>query len=872
MKPMRIMEFAFIVLAVGLGQEVQSTILSQGKSVSRINYGTTFAYRATMKPVTDIWYHTFKVDLPKENWLQQTMGRDHSAMKRNCFGLESHAIRATLQCNVFSHNSQFLTKIHEEGMKNLNELSRAIHSLIPTETRTETRRPKKAFVPFIGGIMKSLFGVSTETDVNILEGHVRQMANLQDNQLKIFKESQQHLSSFIVTSNERINDLADIVRNTTLENMRLLEVQTHDTMHYLKYINNLTLAAEESQFTFSALERQYGNILSSLETLVAGFLPAYLFKEEIILETLRTVQRSLDQDNANLRIIHTKAGYYYSSASFIYTVRDKQLILTMQIPLTNFPWNFNIYKVNKFPLVMHEDGGHVMMLENVPAGVAISENGIDMYDMTEQQLNEIGTHHNSMPQRVFQAALARQSCIMAIFEDVKHEVDKLCSYSVTVKGLENGIFHISESSYMLINIASYSMTCDRNAAVDYAGCKSCIITIPANCQFTDGHWFTMRSLTQTTNASLTNMKHTTNLGLLIKFFDNESISMIQGDTLLENPPQLSLPSFKFYESEVKKAFAKDDKEKLSLEKVSEAVKNDRVIFSSLSEAIFSGEITSKWYTFWISMPGIVVSSSSVLTTVLTINAIYLTFKCRQMAITLAVLKEHVLAAKAEEVIILDYFKKSSNANAPVNITSDQETHRILIETTMNLWPHFIAAFMASVLLIMLICKIWKKFHPSYLEQASTKFLLEFQGTHETEFIFLTTIRGQAEDLVLHASDYISHVTITGKCWPYLMFVWESLVISNTVSGEAVKLERMYKISWKEALKMKRIFKHPFMCLLIFVNGDRLQRAYIQKLPEIEEEPRMTRGKMRASTRSLIATAPLKREFMKLTELNDKDDE
>ena len=587
---------------------------------------------------------------------------------------------------------------------------------------------------------------------------------------------------------------------------------------------------------------------------------------------MRAVQRSLDEDKADLKVIHTKAGWYYSSASFIYTVRDKQLIVTMQIPLTNFPWNFNIYKVNKFPLVMHEDGGHVMTLENVPPGVAISENGVDMYDMTEQQLNDIGSHHNSQPQRVFQAALARQSCIMAIFDDAKHDVDKLCSYSVTVKGLESGIFHIADSSYLIINIANYSMTCDRNAAADYTGCKSCIITIPANCQFTDGRWFTMRSLTQTANASLTNMKHTTNLGLLIKFFDNESISMIQGDTLLENPPKLSLPSFKFYESEIKKAFAKDDKEKLSLEKVSDAVKNDRMIFSSLSEAIFSGEIATEWYTFWISMPGIVVSSSTVLTTMLVINAIYLTCKCRQMAITLAVLKEHVLTAKAEEVIILDYFKKANTAgeaNAPVNITSNQETHKILIETTMNLWPHFIASFMALVLLIMLLAKIWKKCHPSYLEQASTKLLLEFQGTHETEFVFLTTIRGQAEDLVLHASDYISHVTITGKLWPHLMFVWESLVITNTVSGEEVKLERQYRIPWKESITMRRILKHPFMCLPIFVNGNRLQRAYVQKLPEIKES-KMTRGKMRASTRSLTATAP-PRDVVTLTELRDGED-
>ena len=245
-----------------------------------------------------------------------------------------------------------------------------------------------------------------------------------------------------------------------------------------------------------------------------------------------------------------------------------------------------------------------------------------------------------------------------------------------------------------------------------------------------------------------------------------------------------------------------------------------------------------------------------------------------MAITLAVLKDHVLSSKAEEVIILDYFKKSNTIgeeNVPVNTTSNQEIHKILIETAMNLWPHFIASFMALVLLIMLVVKIWKKCHPSYLEQASTKFLLEFQGTHETEFVFLTTIRGQAEDLVLHASDYISHVTITGRFWPHLMFVWESLVITNTVSGEAVKLERQYRIPWKESITMKRILKHPFMCLPIFVNGNRLQRAYIQKVPEIEET-QMASGKTQASNRSLIATAPPKRDVVKFTELKDKEDE
>ena len=130
MKSMQTMVWV-ATLAVILGeQEVQPAALTGfGKSVSRINYGVYFTYKATIKPVTDIWYHTFKVNLPSENWLYQISGRDDDTMKRNCQGLTAQGMRATLQCNTFSHNSKFLTKIHEQGMKNLHELSQAIHSL-----------------------------------------------------------------------------------------------------------------------------------------------------------------------------------------------------------------------------------------------------------------------------------------------------------------------------------------------------------------------------------------------------------------------------------------------------------------------------------------------------------------------------------------------------------------------------------------------------------------------------------------------------------------------------------------------------------------------------------------------------------------------
>ena len=225
------MVYVAILTAILGEQEVQpAAVIGLGKSVSRINYGVYFTYRATIKPVTDIWYHTFKVNLPSENWMYQISNRDDNTMKRNCLGLTAQGMRVTLQCSTFRHNAKFLTKIHEQGMENLHELSQAIHSLIPTETRTDSRRTKKAFLPFLGTIMKGLFGVSTETDVKILEGHVRQMAELQDNQLKIFKGSQEHLSSFIAISNQRINELTDIFKNSTLENMRLLEAQGQEAM------------------------------------------------------------------------------------------------------------------------------------------------------------------------------------------------------------------------------------------------------------------------------------------------------------------------------------------------------------------------------------------------------------------------------------------------------------------------------------------------------------------------------------------------------------------------------------------------------------------------------------------------------------------
>ena len=822
----------FVMWACSITQAAWVRTTSE-KSVSRLNYGATYKFTGTVNPTTEIWAHSFTIALPKQDWGQV------KELKRKQYS--SQCTRNGTQptgCQLFLANVRFAKKVQDQTLDNLNDIEAAIHGLIPG-TVPGRGRNKKALLPFVSTLFKGLFGTAREEDVEIVAQHVASIGKLQDDQLRIVKESALHLNSYIKVSNERMDGLAQIIKNTSLETLRMVDNTATDIMTQMKYWNSVVIFTQEMQHQGSLLERQYANLLGALETLVGGFLPAFLIPAQVIQSTLNKIQEDLDTTRTRLRVTHTHPGWYYSSGTFLYTVKNGTLIITVQIPLTNIATKFSVYAITTYPMIIDQDTERLMILEDMPAGVATDVSGQYFYTMTEQELEELGTHHDSRIRKVYNLAQS-ESCVMAIFRDQKAVVNKLCRYTITKTKQLSGVYYLEKTAYLLINIEEYTLTCNDDPAATQPGCRSCVIQIRPGCTWSNEKWMIPKTLVDSGNRHAA-VKHTTNLGLLLKFFDNSTLekTMIQGDTLFEKAPALALPKFNYFKSDMERMFAEDDREKLNLDKVSEAVRNDQVILSSLSQAIVTG-VTSSWYDFFGTTAGITLTITAGLTIVTTVNAAYLTFRTRQILITLAILKEHVLTVKSEEQLIFDFFKASAAqtgkiADASQNSSTPQDIHRVIIEATVTLWPQVLATLLGIIMLAILARKFYRTINPDYMQQATTQFLLEFEGKHTTEFVFLYKIRAQPEDLSVTAIDYITNVQVVGYICPHLRLDWHSLAITNEVTGHTLQLDTKYSIPWKSAFRLRRIIKQSYSCLPVFVNGKRLQRIYLGK-PIIKQSP------------------------------------
>ena len=83
----------------------------------------------------------------------------------------------------------------------------------------------------------------------------------------------------------------------------------------------------------------------------------------------------------------------------------------------------------------------------------------------------------------------------------------------------------------------------------------------------------------------TKTQHVTNLALLQKFFSNDSLSLLSGDTFLDLPIEVRLPNFTFFEHSINDKLASDSKLKIQMNKAVSALKRDEVILNSISEAV-----------------------------------------------------------------------------------------------------------------------------------------------------------------------------------------------------------------------------------------------------------------------------------------------
>ena len=344
--------------------------------------------------------------------------------------------------------------------------------------------------------------------------------------------------------------------------------------------------------------------------------------------------------------------------------------------------------------------------------------------------------------------------------------------------------HIQDSSYLIVNIENYTLQCFDQGAQSFNGCRSCIITIESGCIFLDTGFFIPEWVSQTHNADNDAKAHTTNVPLLLKFFDGDALSRVKGDTLLGEEPILHLPDFLYFKHTAAGAFIKDEKLKIDLEHATSAVRNDQVILSGISRALLNEADFEKVDGFWITTPGIVIESSGLMILVRIMNGAYLCYRYRALALSLAILQNQMVPARAEEpeALIFSYSRSTPRQRfVENNVTETEGLHQIIVNVTNVVWPKALAILTLVVLLALLAKKLYKKRQSAIEGHLKCSMFLQFTAGTDSACVRIASIYGLVEDFHFSVKEYIKEIKVVGYWRPKLVFKWPSLIITNVMT-------------------------------------------------------------------------------------------
>ncbi|XP_053372746.1 uncharacterized protein LOC128546347 [Mercenaria mercenaria] len=674
-----------LVLVLALGCSEESLV------VQRLNYGVVFTETTDLVIACDNWLHTFEILLP-QNLDMPSLPPCRSNNQ---------------SCVIVTPVLAQLNSIRTETALRLNDTLNTMLELIP-ETRIHKSRSKRTLLPFIGDLTKGLFGTATMEDVNIfLAKHMNKLAKMNIGLSKAFAQHEDHISSFISSADERMDNLLAEIKENMLA-IKFIQSDLYTTQtnfeHVIGYLMDILI---DEIKTTSKLNIQLEEFKIGISNLVDGKLSPFLISEDLLRNTLKDIQTLLETKYTGFHLAFRNIADVYSNCKLLFARNGTNLYVTLKLPISHLEKPLKLFKVKSVPVPINSTSKDATQLLNLPKFFAVSSNQQHYTTLDSSELEDCNGKTTKLCTGNFALSpVTSSSCILALYANDKVQIKSLCNFRYVHDIVKPKILELSPNSLLLYRTPLLSMVC-HNQHKMVTGCDFCIFSLPCRCSVsTNDFYFIPRLGSCHKRADNITVLHPVNLALLQHFFETAFVDNIFADTTFKTAVNVSVPNLNFYEHQMSNIIAADTKAHLSLQKMSDVAKKDGVIFKSLTEPLLDGEIeiNSNWPTTFDIITYCLVGVSTVLSILLVLTIL----RVRKLSLAVAVLTQSK-SCKALQTTVPSFIYKpvgtdNSNNDVPFTVSLDLT------------WEHanFIVLTFIVVTLLGLLYKYLKNRHRATL--------------------------------------------------------------------------------------------------------------------------------------------------------------
>ena len=617
------------------------------------------------------------------------------------------------------------------------------------------------------------------------------------------------------------------VRAMSVHTLRLSESHAAEESRQLAYVVDIFKHMAAIHHSSNLLLVHLSNYLEALELLRSGKLPVYLITPDVLMSTLSNITTILDTDfDGQLHVVYDTPQYYYTHAQFSYARSARHLIVTVQVPLSNIRTPFSVYALRTMPIPLGRSTQHLMTLTDIPDAVAFNQDGNLMFTLTTNEMTEL-LHSNTETNGRVYTRITTDNCIVAIFRANVLAVNVSCQYSVITNAVSRMVRHISDHMYALTAVPSYKLTCTNGSTApvvtSYTGCEACTIVLGSSCSYDDGVFAILPSGVLAARSIVTARNHQPNIPLLAKFLDESKLNQIQARNSSQ-PLRIKLPPFNFFNSSYQDAIAADDKIVLQLNRVVQNVQNDGRVLADLSEGILDGSVHIPTQEFFLSAPGFVVEGLSAFVLLLFVIMMLQCYRLQGLAAAVAVLAKPITV----ETLDIDYedtFEASqggtftgTSTSATMAPSGTVKTVTILkLMTEYEIFVNYATFAVVWIFVASLIYMYIRDLRRTANFGQLTTVYMKLVTQECAVTVKLCTLTGEMHDYKATAESYVKNIRCEGYLFPRLTFDWQTLLITNKLTGQITKLKQSYPIplglAW--AIRTKILPKRSIQQLMLY---------------------------------------------------------